>query len=108
VIARTESIDILRSRRTEPAPTLTQNRQDIAVLFGSIRQMGRQTFHLIIEKDEDGWFVGAVPELPGCHSQGRTLMELRARMKEAIRLYLGVPLPSRASPVFVEVQTIVV
>ncbi len=45
-------------------------------------------FHIIIEKDQEGWFVGSVSELPGCHTQGRTIPQLLERMKEAIEVYL--------------------
>lgn len=45
-------------------------------------------FTVVIEKDEDGWFVSTVVELPGCHSQGRTLDELMERTREAIEAYL--------------------
>jgi len=31
-----------------------------------------------------------VPELEGCHTQAKTLDELRIRIKEAIQLYLEV------------------
>lgn len=44
--------------------------------------------HVIIEKDADGVFVGSVPELPGCHSQAKSLDELIARIKEAAELCL--------------------
>lgn len=47
-----------------------------------------QEFHVIIEKDEDGYFVGDVPELPGCHTQAKSLDQLMKRMQEAIRIYL--------------------
>lgn len=47
-------------------------------------------FDVIIERDEEGWFVGSVPQLPGCHSQGRSLDELIARMREAVELCLEV------------------
>jgi predicted RNase H-like HicB family nuclease len=47
-------------------------------------------FNVIIEKDEDGYFVGLVPELPGCHTQAKSLDELHKRLKKAIRLYLEV------------------
>ena len=68
--------------------------------------MSGRTFHVVVEKDEDGFFVGEVPELPGCHSQARSLPELRTRMKEAIEAYLDSnPLPP-PGPSFVEVQTI--
>lgn len=44
-------------------------------------------FFMTITKDEDGFFVGNIPSLPGCHTQGRTLDELNKNMKEAIELY---------------------
>lgn len=42
---------------------------------------------IVIEKDEHG-FYGYAPELRGCQSQGDTLDETLANMKEAIELYL--------------------
>ena len=45
-------------------------------------------YYMVIERDENGWYVGSVPELPGCHTQGHTIDELAERMKEAINLYL--------------------
>ncbi|MEM0038942.1 MAG: type II toxin-antitoxin system HicB family antitoxin [Thermofilum sp.] len=47
-------------------------------------------FSVVIEKDEDGYYVAYVPELPGCHTQAKTLDELLERVKEAIELYLEV------------------
>ena len=44
-------------------------------------------FFMTITKDEDGFFVGNIPSLPGCHTQGRTLDELNQNMREAIELY---------------------
>ena len=49
-----------------------------------------RTYNVIIEQDEDGIFVGRVPELRGCITQGDTLDELMKNMKEAIELYLEV------------------
>ena len=45
-------------------------------------------FTVVIERDEDGWLLSTVVELPGCHSQGKTLDELLERTKEAIEAYL--------------------
>jgi predicted RNase H-like HicB family nuclease len=45
-------------------------------------------FTIIVEQDEDGWYIGTVAELPGCHTQAKTLDELTKRIKEAIQLYL--------------------
>lgn len=41
----------------------------------------------MIEKDEHGYYAFS-PELPGCHSQGDSLEEAMANIKEAIELYL--------------------
>ncbi|MBC1223160.1 type II toxin-antitoxin system HicB family antitoxin [Nostoc sp. UCD121] len=45
-------------------------------------------FYVIIERDEDGYYVGEVPQLPACYSQGETIDELMANMKEVIELCL--------------------
>jgi len=49
--------------------------------------MGRK-FTIVIEKGEDGYLISEVVELPGCHTQAKTLDELLKRTKEAISLYL--------------------
>ena len=45
-------------------------------------------FKVLIEQDEDGIYVASVPELPGCYTQGKTVEEVRKRIKEAIKLVL--------------------
>ena len=54
------------------------------------RRMGKvkREFHVIIEKDEDGYFVADVPELPGCHTQAKSLDVLMKRAEEVILLCL--------------------
>lgn len=47
----------------------------------------KHDFHIVIERDEDGWLVGSVPALPGCHTQARSLDELTERMQEAVEAY---------------------
>ena len=47
-------------------------------------------FLVIIEKSEDGGYVAFVPDLPGCHTQGDTLEDIRKYIKDAIKLYLEV------------------
>ncbi len=44
-------------------------------------------FAVIVEKDESGYYVASVPELPGCHTQAKTLDELTRRIREAIVAY---------------------
>ena len=45
---------------------------------------------VVIEKDETGYYVAEVPALPGCVSQGKTVTEARANIKEAIIGWLKV------------------
>lgn len=52
--------------------------------------MKKRVFDVIIEKDEDGWFIADVPALQGCHTQGKTKKEVLKNIKEAIELCLEV------------------
>ena len=45
-------------------------------------------YNVIIEKDEDGWFVATVPEIPGCYTQGKTYQQVIERVAEAIEVCL--------------------
>ena len=47
-------------------------------------------FTVIIEQDEEGYYIAEVPELKGCHTQAKSLDTLMERIKEAIRLCLEV------------------
>ena len=47
-------------------------------------------FTVIIEQDEQGYYVSEVAELPGCHTQAKSLDKLMERTKEAIQLCLEV------------------
>ena len=39
--------------------------------------MEKKTFTVVIETDEEGWFVADVPELQGCHTQAKSMDELK-------------------------------
>lgn len=45
-------------------------------------------FKVFIEQGEDGWYIAEVPELEGCYTQGKTLEEVRTRIREVIKLVL--------------------
>jgi len=47
----------------------------------------KKEFNVVIERDEDGYYVASVPELRGCHTQAKSLDELMERTKEATLLY---------------------
>jgi len=45
-------------------------------------------FTVVLEKDEDGIYVATVPALPGCISDGSTVEEAMANIKEAIQGFI--------------------
>lgn len=55
----------------------------------------KRKFTVVIERDEDDYYVATVPALPGCHTQAKTLDTLMKRVREAIQLcledYQGAP-----------------
>jgi len=48
----------------------------------------KRELYVITERDEDGYYLGEVPQLRACYSQGRTLDELMVNIKEVIELCL--------------------
>ncbi len=56
--------------------------------------MANREFYVVIEKDEDGFYVGEVPQLRGCYTQGKSLDELMENIKEVIKLCLEEEPPS--------------
>ncbi len=42
----------------------------------------------IIEKSDDGWYVGQIEEFPAAISQGKTINELKANLIDAFMLLL--------------------
>jgi len=39
-------------------------------------------------RDETGWWVATIKEVPGCHTQGRTIDQARRRIREALSLFV--------------------
>lgn len=54
-----------------------------------LTQSMKNDFNVVVERDSEGYYVGSVPSLPGCHTQARTLDELRVRIREAIEVCLA-------------------
>jgi len=48
----------------------------------------RRKFTVLIEQDEEGYFVATVPALRGCHTQAKSLDTLMKRVREVIALCL--------------------
>jgi predicted RNase H-like HicB family nuclease len=55
-----------------------------------MRRASKREFSVIVERDAEGYYVASVPELPGCHTQARSLDKLIVRIREAIELCLEV------------------
>ena len=68
----------------------------------------QREFSIIIERDEEGYYVASVPELRGCHTQAKSLDTLMKRVREAIDLCLEVEGDLPKSSQFVGVQRILV
>ncbi len=67
-------------------------------------------YTVVLEQEEDGGYVVAVPALPGCITQGDTRDEALTNAREAIEAYLeelestGEPVPRETGREFVEIQ----
>lgn len=72
----------------------------IATTKGKSRGSQKIAFPVLIEQDEHGMYVGTVPSLRSCYTQGKTLEELYANLEEVVELslesekkFFGKPLP---------------
>ena len=65
-------------------------------------------FDVVIERDEEGYYVASVPQLFGCHTQARSLDEVTQRIREAIELCLEVEGVPEQSLEFVGIQRITI
>ena len=59
-------------------------------------------FHVIIEQDEDGYYVATVPTLKSCYTQAKSLEALYPRIKEVIELCLEEETPEPTKFISVE------
>ena len=55
-----------------------------------------QRFTVVLERDEDGFYVASIPALQGRHTQGRSLDQAMRRIREAAELWLEVHRERRA------------
>lgn len=68
----------------------------------------KREFNIVIEQDEDGFFVAPVPELRGCHTQAKSLDILMKRIREAIELCLEVEEMNTIPTRFIGIQRMTV
>jgi len=67
-----------------------------------------EEYTVIIERDEEGYYVADVAELPGCHTQARDVDTLMARVREAVELWLEEAGTEGPYNTFVKVEKIAV
>ena len=68
--------------------------------------MKNKEFYVVIERDEDGIYIGEVPQLKACYSQGETIDELMKNIKEVIEMCLE-ELEEELTTEFIGVQKVV-
>ena len=68
----------------------------------------QRQFDVVIERDEEGYYVASVPQLPGCHTQAKSLDEVTERIREAVQLCLGVDGAPERSLEFIGIQRITI
>ena len=65
-------------------------------------------FDVVIERDEEGYYVASVPQLPTCHTQARSHDVVTEREREAIELCLAVEDVPEQSLEFIGIQRITI
>lgn len=53
-----------------------------------LARVKRRHYRVVLERDESRSWIVSVPELPGCHTYGRTLGQARRRLREALSLWV--------------------
>lgn len=47
-----------------------------------------EAYRVRYTRDESGWWQASIPDIRGCHTQGRTIEEARRRIREALALFI--------------------
>ena len=89
--ARPDNIPAVGSLRLCAAAPTTASRSLESVDRIRLTRMSKRSdpFTVLVEQDEEGYFVATVPELRGCHTQAKSLDVLMRRVQEAIALSLA-------------------
>ena len=46
------------------------------------------TYRIELERDRTGWWLASVPQVPGAHTQGRSIEQATHRIREALGLWV--------------------
>ena len=48
-------------------------------------------YRVVLERDESGAWIATVPKVRGCHTYGRSLVEAKRRIRDALGLWIDDP-----------------
>jgi predicted RNase H-like HicB family nuclease len=68
----------------------------------------QRQFDVVIERDEESYYVASIPQIPGCHTQARSLDEVIERIREGAELCLQVEGTPEQNLEFVGIQRITI
>jgi predicted RNase H-like HicB family nuclease len=71
-----------RAARSDPKRPRAVSERKMAAMTGG-------PYRASIVRDEDGYWFVDFPDVPGCHTQGRTLRAARQRMRDALSLFVN-------------------
>ncbi len=69
--------------------------------------MPRQ-FDVIIDCDQEGYYIASVPQIQACHTQARSLDEVTRRIREALELCMEVEGAPEQTLEFVGIQRVTI
>jgi predicted RNase H-like HicB family nuclease len=67
--------------------------------------LSKQDYYVVIERDENGLYVGEAPQLQACYSQGETIDKRMTNIREVIELCLEEQ-PTSSQSEFVGIQKV--
>lgn len=97
----------MEPRPKEPAESENKGFRQAVRIENEDRLVSLQ-FDVIIERDEEGYYVASVPRLPACHTQARSLDQVIERVREAIELCVEVEGAPEEVLEFVGIQRITI
>ena len=53
-----------------------------------LAHVSQRRYRAVFKRDETGTWIASVPDLPGCHTYGRTLAQARRRLREALSVWV--------------------
>ncbi len=77
------------SSQTLLSPTIEVDNEGAPNGLAVREDLASVAFAVSLEPDEDGFIAASCPQLPGCHSQGRSREEAIKNIEEAIRGYIA-------------------